>query len=253
MSGSAYNFLALVNLGATVPAGDGTQYRAGTSFSTPLVSGVVALMLAVAPNLTPDDVRDAPESEREAVSGRVHLQRPRSAAPACWTRRARSGCALASTGAAVPVTIVEYYHAALDHYFMTWSAAEIALLDAGTTIKGWTRTGRTWQALMNEAAGTSPVCRIYIPPGKGDGHYFGRDAAECNGTMAKNPTFVLETPAFFYLYPPTSGNCAAGTVPVYRVYSNRADANHRYTTDRAVRDAMVAKGGWRRATGPTPS
>ena len=29
---------------------------------------------------------------------------------------------------------------------------------------------------------------------------------------------------------------------MYRVYSNRADANHRYTTDRAVRDQMVTKG-----------
>ena len=38
------------------------------------------------------------------------------------------------------------------------------------------------------------------------------------------------------------GNCAAGQAPVYRVFSNRADANHRYTTDRAVRDRMVGKG-----------
>jgi len=29
---------------------------------------------------------------------------------------------------------------------------------------------------------------------------------------------------------------------VYRVFSNRADANHRYTTDRATRDLMVARG-----------
>ena len=34
----------------------------------------------------------------------------------------------------------------------------------------------------------------------------------------------------------------AGQVPVYRVFTNRVDANHRYTTDRATRDAMVAKG-----------
>ncbi len=248
-AGSAYNFLALVNLGATVPEGDGTQYRAGTSFSAPLVSGVVSLMLSVAPDLTPAQVRDALKAGAKpfpagstcniAICGAGLLDAPGA------VRRA-----LASTGAAVPVTIVEYYHATFDHYFVTWSAAEIALLDAGTTIKGWTRTGRTWKALMNEAAGTSPVCRIYIPPGKGDGHYFGRDAAECNGTMAKNPTFVLETPAFFYLYPPTSGNCAAGTVPVYRLYSNRVDANHRYTTDRAVRDAMVAKGWLAEGDGP---
>jgi Repeat of unknown function (DUF5648) len=86
------------------------------------------------------------------------------------------------------------------------------------------------------------VCRIYIPPGKGDGHYFGRDQKECDGTMAKNPSFILESSTFFYLYPTSAGTCAAGTIPVYRVYSNRADANHRYTTDRAVRDQMVAKG-----------
>jgi hypothetical protein len=29
---------------------------------------------------------------------------------------------------------------------------------------------------------------------------------------------------------------------VYRVWNNRADTNHRYTTDRAARDAMVAAG-----------
>jgi hypothetical protein len=39
-------------------------------------------------------------------------------------------------------------------------------------------------------------------------------------------------------------------VPVYRVYSNRADANHRYTTERAVRDAMVAKGWLAEGDGP---
>ncbi len=86
------------------------------------------------------------------------------------------------------------------------------------------------------------MCRIYIPPGKGDGHFYGRDATECTRTIANNPSFVLEDPAFFFLYPTAGGSCAAGTVPVYRVFSNRADANHRYMTDRALRDQMVAKG-----------
>ncbi len=96
--------------------------------------------------------------------------------------------------------------------------------------------------MANGVAATVGVCRIYIPPGKGDGHYFGRDASECNSAMAKNPAFVLEAPAFFFLYPPMAGTCADGTVPVYRVFSNRADANHRYTVERAVREQMVAKG-----------
>jgi hypothetical protein len=90
--------------------------------------------------------------------------------------------------------------------------------------------------------GTSAVCRIYIPPGKGDGHFFGRDAKECDGTMTANPTFILESSTFFYLYLPNLGNCAAATIPVYRVFTNRADANHRYTASRATRDEMVAKG-----------
>ena len=44
------------------------------------------------------------------------------------------------------------------------------------------------------------------------------------------------------MYLPTAGNCPTATTPVYRVFSNRPDANHRYTTERSVRDAMVAKG-----------
>jgi hypothetical protein len=40
----------------------------------------------------------------------------------------------------------------------------------------------------------------------------------------------------------TAGTCPAGTIPVYRVFDNRVDANHRYTVDRATRDMMVARG-----------
>lgn len=139
------------------------------------------------------------------------------------------------------INLIEYYHEAFDHYFITYAADEIAKLDNGT-FKGWVRTGLSFMAFATTQGGTSAVCRIYIPPGKGDGHFFGRDANECGGTMAKNPTFILESSTFFYLYPPALGNCATGQVPVYRVFSNRVDANHRYTTNRAVRDQMVSKG-----------
>ncbi|MBA3777092.1 MAG: hypothetical protein H0X11_11735 [Betaproteobacteria bacterium] len=43
--------------------------------------------------------------------------------------------------------------------------------------------------------------------------------------------------------PSSSGACPADTRRVYRVWNNRADSNHRYTTDRTIREAMVAKGG----------
>jgi hypothetical protein len=210
---------------------------------------VVSLMLAVAPNLTPDDVRNLLKAGAK----------PFPAASTCNTAICGAGLldaagavsrALATTAAPVSVTLVEYYNAALDHYFLTWLPAEIALLDAGATIHGWVRTGLAWNALASATSGAAAVCRIYIPPGQGDGHYFGRDATECSGTIAHNPSFVVEDPAFFYGYPPNAGTCAGGTVPVYRVFSNRADANHRYTTERAVRDAMVARGWLAEGDGP---
>ena len=65
--------------------------------------------------------------------------------------------------------------------------------------------------------------------------------AECNSTGQKNPSFVLEDPVFMHLFLPNAGTCAAGTTPIYRVFSNRPDANHRYMTNPAIRDQMVAK------------
>ena len=44
------------------------------------------------------------------------------------------------------------------------------------------------------------------------------------------------------MFLPAAGVCPAGTVQVYRVFSNRPDANHRYMTSKAIRDQMVAKG-----------
>ena len=155
-----------------------------------------------------------------------------------------------SGDAAVTDTVVEYYHAGLDHYFITWMPNEIAILDAGTQIRGWTRTGYSFKTYTTPQAGTSPVCRYYIPPGLGDSHFFGRGTVECNATGQKNPTFVLEDPAFMQTFLPAAGVCPANTTPVYRVFSNRLDANHRYMTDRTVRDQMVAKGWLAEGDGP---
>ena len=155
----------------------------------------------------------------------------------------------ASAGAPV-ATAVEYYHQALDHYFITWVADEIAKLDAGVAIKGWARTGRSIPVYTAAQATTSPVCRYYIPPALGDSHFFGRGAVECDDTGRKNPSFVLEDPAFMHMVLPVAGACPAGTTGVYRVFSNRPDANHRYTTDKMTRDAMVAKGWLAEGDGP---
>ena len=51
-----------------------------------------------------------------------------------------------------------------------------------------------------------------------------------------------ETPAAFYVDVPLGGSCPFGEVAVYRLWNRRIDSNHRYTTDPAIRDAMIAKG-----------
>lgn len=56
-NGAITGYLVLVDNGTTVPHGSGTSYYSGTSLSAPIVSGVVSLMLSVAPNLSADQVR----------------------------------------------------------------------------------------------------------------------------------------------------------------------------------------------------
>ncbi|MEP7208645.1 MAG: choice-of-anchor Q domain-containing protein [Casimicrobiaceae bacterium] len=163
---------------------------------------------------------------------------------------ARADMGAYETGNAPVLLVVEYYNASLDHYFITYVPGEIATLDAGIAIKGWVRTGYTFTAYRTAQAGTSPVCRFYIPPASGDSHFFGRGTAECDATGQRNPTFVLEDPTFMHMFLPVVGTCPAGTRPIYRVFSNRPDANHRYMTDGAVRDAMVAKGWLAEGDGP---
>ena len=82
------------------------------------------------------------------------------------TKRPTPVTATMSSGAApIPVAVFEFYNPSLDHYFITWMPNEIAILDAGTPIKGWVRTGYSFKAYTTPQADTSPVCRYYIPPG----------------------------------------------------------------------------------------
>ena len=140
--------------------------------------------------------------------------------------------------------VIEYYAQSLDHYFMATEAqADIAALDSGA-IPGWIRTGQTFRALPGPVVGASPVCRFYIPPAYGDSHFFSASVDECTQVQAKYPFFDYETPSAFdvYLADAATGNCPQGSIPVYRVWDNRVDTNHRYTTDPTIRAQMIARG-----------
>jgi len=161
----------------------------------------------------------------------------------------RNNAALAAESPTTALA-VEFYNATLDHYFLTHIANEIAILDAGVTIRGWVRTGQSFNVYAAAGAQTSPVCRYYIPPAKGDSHFYGRGTAECTATGAANPSFIDEDAQFFHVVLPTLGVCPAGTRNVHRVFSNRLDANHRYMVDSATRDHMVTTGWLAEGDGP---
>jgi streptogramin lyase len=139
--------------------------------------------------------------------------------------------------------VVEYYNAALDHYFVSALAADIAALDSGA-LRGWARTGLTFNGYLEPAAGASAVCRFYLPPQNGDSHFYSASPAECAEVRARFPSFVYESPAVMFVALPdlATGECPPGTQKVYRLWNNRADSNHRYTADPAVKAAMLARG-----------
>jgi hypothetical protein len=161
------------------------------------------------------------------------------------------------------VSVLEYYNASLDHFFYSASAPDIDALDNGSFI-GWQRTGYSFRVqartttVAGDPLGVEPVCRFYIPLEVGYSHFFSASSDECEQLRQRFPAFVSETAAAFYVWQAFDASASlcespwdyAGLIPVYRLWNGRADTNHRYTTDKAVRDAMVARGYIAEGDGP---
>jgi hypothetical protein len=187
-----------------------------------------------------------------AVAPRVRLIDPASGALVDYCPGFLSSTILGiadvpATAEAAPV--VEFYHQALDHYFMTQDDGEIRDLDSGLH-PGWARTGESFLAYLPGKSGKRgrPVARYYGKPGTGiDSHFYAASVAE-NHAMAQRPDFrsqwQLEGVDVFEIATPVTltGTCPAATLPVYRLWNQRADSNHRYTTDPNIRDVMLQRG-----------
>src|SRR6185295_9721391 len=119
--------------------------------------------------------------------------------------------ALAPCAAAVEPTaqVVEFYNPSLNHYFVTAFPEEAAMLDAGIVVKGWARTGVTfnaWRASGEEPAAVA-VCRFFGTPDVGpNSHFYTADATEC-ALVKGNPNWTYEAIAF-YIQVPQGGSCA---------------------------------------------
>jgi serine protease len=231
------------NYGFTTPAVDGFKSVGGTSVAAPMVAGVASLMLAVAPGIDAQTMRSLLTS----------TAKPFPAGSNCSTANCGAGIvnaegAVLAARALSPVdptvgTAVEYFHAGFGHYFITAIPGEVAALDGGGQA-GWARTGYTFKVYATAHAAAVPVCRFFTvayPPKSS--HFYTPDANECSA-LKTNPNWTFEAEVFHAGLPAIDGSCAAGTVPVYRVYNQGQGGapNHRYTTDLGVRAQMLAQG-----------
>jgi hypothetical protein len=188
----------------------------------------------------------------ESRVGGVHWQSPVGANGVLYVADESAKLTAFALPASSPLaSAIEFYNASLDHYFITAAAPEIAALDSGTTV-GWQRTGNAFNVYAQANASANAVCRFYIPPARGDSHFYSASSGECADVLAKFPFFTYESSNVFHVATPdiATGACDADTVPVYRVWNGRADSNHRYTTSRSVRDLMVAAGWIAEGYGP---
>ena len=147
----------------------------------------------------------------------------------------------------VQVEVVEFYHKDLDHYFVTTNPQEISDLDTGVH-QGWARTGFKFPSVKigNTYAATTPVCRFYgRPEAKIDSHFYSSKLSECDDVKLKFPdAWLFEADEVFraFAVDPQTGRCPADTTPVYRLWNQRPDVNHRYTDQDFVFKVMVEKG-----------
>ncbi|MEO8753678.1 MAG: DUF1800 family protein, partial [Casimicrobiaceae bacterium] len=158
---------------------------------------------------------------------------------------------LAALAAALPVhaaepnaQVVEFYNAALNHYFITAFPEEAAALDAGKPVAGWTRTGITWNAWQAavDRPTAAPVCRFFGTPGIGpNSHFYTASATEC-ATVKQNPDWTYEGIAF-YIDVPQGVTCASGIEPIYRSFYPGATvsaSNHRFLPDLTLHQNMAS-------------
>jgi hypothetical protein len=138
-------------------------------------------------------------------------------------------------------SVVEFYHAGFDHYFVSADQDEIAGLDTGAG--GWARTGLAFNAIDASATAGLANCRFFGIFGSVSTHFYTINADEC-ATVTADPAWTFEKYAF-RAEMPAAEDCPADRMRVVRVFNNFQGGalNHRYTTS-ASEAASLAGEGW---------
>ena len=159
-------------------------------------------------------------------------------------------------GQKVAVNLVEYYHAALDYYFLTGRDSDKTLLDG---VPAFARTGKEIKVFAKPNLNTQPLERHYfnnVARGASRGsHFFTSSATEqvlLAGLNATNQPLdakpYLEGVEGYAVPKLASGQCPAGTAPIYRAFKGLPryvdDGNHRFSTGFTQHQDMVTRLGW---------
>ena len=166
---------------------------------------------------------------------------------------------LISTGlfAAEPDTnVIEYYHPILKHYFITASATDARLMDAGYAGADWVRTGRSFGAWSSRATAGDDATMVHRFYSAGAvSHFFtgkdneiqllksleAKERAEIAGTNKPFMGWGYEGEAFLAALP-KNGVCPTGTETISRTYNYGYETgeggNHRYVSDDSLKRSM---------------
>jgi Abnormal spindle-like microcephaly-assoc'd, ASPM-SPD-2-Hydin len=153
--------------------------------------------------------------------------------------------------------MVEYLYTPINFYFITSRDAEKVLLD---TTPGFQRTGQSFRVYAKQQPGSSSILRYYFDKvakgGTRGNHFYTLILDEKNRMLQTNPTNaqIPQTPydegidsyAMLPVVEGVGGSCAAGLLPVYRLFRGGArfpdDPNYRFTTDLALYNDFVGQG-----------
>ncbi len=154
-------------------------------------------------------------------------------------------------------TMTEYLYAPLNYYFITSRESEKLLLDATA---GFQRTGQRFDVYAGAVTGSKGITRFYFDKvarngGRGSHFYTLVESekaalAQLNPGNLPAPRLPFDEGIDSYAFPPVvegvGGSCAAGQLPVFRLFRGNLrfpdDPNHRFTTSTAIYNEFVALG-----------
>ena len=159
-------------------------------------------------------------------------------------------------GQKVALILTEYYNAALDYYFLTGRDGDKTLLDG---VAAFARTGKEIKVFAKPNLSTQPLERHFfanVARGASRGsHFFTSLATEqvlLTGLNATNQPLdakpFLEGVEGYAVPKLSSGQCPAGTAPIYRAFKGVPryvdDGNHRFSSSLTQHQDMVTRLGW---------